>query len=53
MAYCTNATVDPLVDGVDYGKAIHANSTEYKFQPHERVLIGETLTYSCKDGYYR
>ncbi len=53
VTYCSNATTDPLAEGIDYGIAFHANSTEYKFQPHERVLIGEILTYTCKRGYYR
>ncbi len=55
LAHCTNATQDPLAAGIDYQWAYrngqHLN--RYNFQPHERISIGQTITYVCQHGYYR
>ena len=55
LAHCTNATQDPLAAGIDYDWAYRHGQTwnTYKFQEHERVSIGQTITYVCKNGYYR
>ena len=50
VAFCTNATQESLEPGIDYGSATRTNGTEYKFLPHERVNMGDKLTYHCKKG---
>ena len=55
LAHCTNATKDPLEAGIDYEWAFRngQDKNRYLFKDHERVSIGQTITYVCKTGYYR